>query len=315
MRKLAYIFILFSFNLFAQDQVQVSAELDTLSITIGDQVNFNVKVQRSEGASVEWPVLDGKLGELEIVKSSERSTLEGDLGFVETQQFKLTAFDSGYYAVPGLLFKYRLDDASNEKQVRTKAALLRVETIPIDTTELSIQPIKGRMDVPFHWKEAIPYVLGGLGVLLSIALILFLISRRKKIQVEGPPPPPARPAHEVALEKLKSLDRQQVWQKGEIKAYYTDLTEILREYVENRFDVPALELTTDEIVAGMKDVPMEQALKEKFFALLRMADLVKFAKASPDADSHNRALKSGEAFVQHTKNLQQSLNEIMSADV
>jgi len=282
--------------------VQVYAELDTLAMTIGDQVNLNLRVERSAAAEVEWPVLDGKIGELEIIKQTEIDTVKSEIGFIETKQVKLTAFDSGYYAIPGLVFKYQVDEAGYRRQIRSKASLLRVETIPIDTTttELAIEPIKENMNVPFHWKEAIPYVLGGLGILATL----------KKIIEEGPPPPPARPAHEVALEKLQTLAQEKVWQQGEIKTYYTELTEILREYVENRFKVPALELTTDEIVKGMKDLPIERALKEKFFSLLRMADLVKFAKASPDVDDHNRALKSGEAFVQHTKNLLKSLDEI-----
>lgn len=303
------ILLFISFSSFAQAPVTIHAELDTLTVNIGDQVNFNLRVERDESTTIEWPEIEEKIGELEIIGKGERQTTQTDVGFVESQAFKLMAFDSGYYAIPGLLFKYQQDDAGYRRQIRSKALLLRVETIPIDTTEVAIQPIKDLMDMPFHWKEAVPYVLGALGVLFALGLLLFVLKRRKQSVTAAKVPKVVRPAHEVALERLKKLEQQKVWQQGEIKTYYTELTEILREYVENRFQVPALELTTDEIVKGMKDLPVESALKEKFFALLRVADLVKFAKASPGPDEHNRALKSGEAFVQHTKNLLKDLQE------
>lgn len=303
MKRFLYIFI-FCCPLFilGQNVVDIAAKIDTNKISIGEQVQFDLSVRYPADVLLEWPSIDGKLGELEIVKQSDIDSQKGEADVLEKQSFKLTAFDSGYYAIPGLLFRYKETGSVGFTEIRSEAQLIRVETVAIDTTVQAIKGIKPAMDVPFLWSEAIPYALWALGGLLAMALLFYLWRRQKPGQIKEEVIVKKAPADETALRKLKELDSKKLWQAGKVKAYYSELTEILREYIEDHFGVQALEMTTDEIIVATKELELAPALREKFYSLLRMSDLVKFAKASPDVEDHQRSAKQAEDFVQHTKN-------------
>lgn len=116
----------------------------------------------------------------------------------------------------------------------------------------------------------------------------------KKITVRRPP-------HEIALEKLRAVEQEKIWQKGEVKRYYSELTDIIREYTELRFSFLAMESTTDEIIYKMRNVVIDKEQKENLQELLQHADLVKFAKANPLPDEHKRYYDMAVGFVQKTK--------------
>ncbi len=142
-----------------------------------------------------------------------------------------------------------------------------------------------------------------IGALLGMALIWFLISKTRKnaTDVVYKEPEVIKPAHVIALDKLENLEKEELWQKGYIKEYQSKLTFAIREYLENRYDIQALESTTDEIARELKKQEFatddEIALKE----ILQVADLVKFAKATPDNSVHDRFLHKAVDFVKRTK--------------
>jgi hypothetical protein len=108
---------------------------------------------------------------------------------------------------------------------------------------------------------------------------------------------------------LTSLKNEKLWKKGEVKAYQSTLTYIVREYLENRFEVPALENTTDEILRSLKNTDLSQDWEGKLREMLQMADLVKFAKAQPQADFHDKMMNYAEDFVYKTKKIEISKEE------
>ena len=109
------------------------------------------------------------------------------------------------------------------------------------------------------------------------------------------------PAHIVAIEALEKLHNEKLWQNDKHKLYYSGLSDILRTYLDGRFEVGAMEMTTDEIVASLRDVEVEQKLKMELLAVLRDADLVKFAKATPEAEENEAAFDKTLNFVEQTK--------------
>ena len=140
------------------------------------------------------------------------------------------------------------------------------------------------------------------GVLLVIGLIIWWLMRRGQKQSEAPIPPPViRPAHEIALEQLSLLRHEELWQKGEIKSYQSRLTDIIREYIERRYNVLALESTTFEIIAFLKDKNISTELKTKLREMLEVADLVKFAKAKPPENIHEKLMDDAVNFVKTTR--------------
>jgi hypothetical protein len=112
---------------------------------------------------------------------------------------------------------------------------------------------------------------------------------------------PPRPAHEVALEALRKLRESDLLATGQIKAFYIELSEIVRRYIEGRYFVPALELTTGELMADLKQVSLASEARDVLRNLLEMSDLVKFAKYAPANEEHERALQLAESFVETTK--------------
>ena len=118
-----------------------------------------------------------------------------------------------------------------------------------------------------------------------------------------------RSAHEIAIEQLQALRAAQLWQKGAVKEYQSRLTRVIREYLENRYEVNALESTTEQILQELKQVDFNSDWKDKLREMLQMADLVKFAKAEPPADFHGRMLDNAEAFVRATQAVKKIADE------
>ena len=110
-----------------------------------------------------------------------------------------------------------------------------------------------------------------------------------------------KPAHEIALNKLKALSEKELWQKGMLKEYQSELTYIVREYLEKRYDIHALESTTAEIIRELKNEDISEDHKTQLSDMFRMADMVKFAKATPSLDIQSKLLNEAESFVSNTK--------------
>lgn len=296
--SLIYLLLLL-FSVSSQAQVAANATISQDSVQIGEQFNLNLSISSPEDLEITWPRLLDKIGDFEIIGFSPVKSNIANGVKTESQQFKLTSFDEGFFALPAIVFKYK--ENNRLKQAQTEGVLVNVMTVAVDTTQ-NIRPIKGIMEVPFTWKEAIPYVIKGLiAFAFLIGLIYFLRRYFKKEEVveEVFVPPP--PAHETALSKLKSLENAKLWERGSTKEYYSELTEILREYLEGRYEVPALESTSDEIMDDLAKTDLPKGMANKLNKLLMMADLAKFAKASPAPEDNKRNLKSAFDFVLHTK--------------
>ena len=181
-----------------------------------------------------------------------------------------------------------------------------VDIFPLDSMQTpTVRDLKPQKTLKWHIAEHIGYVGGGLGVaaLLAGAVLLlmwYLAKRGKRITDLFKPAPPL-PAHVVALVALETLHGEKLWQSGEYKLYYSELSDILRTYLAGRFEVGAMEMTTDEIAASLREIEIEQKQKMNLLAVLRDADLVKFAKATPEAEENEGAFDKALNFVESTK--------------
>lgn len=138
-----------------------------------------------------------------------------------------------------------------------------------------------------------------------IALIITLIGLFKKRPAKSTnwqfPEKPLQPAHEIALKKLNKLAAEAYHEKGEIKLFYSELSHILRAYIESRYNLPALEITTDELIKALSYGDLTESLKNRLERIFQVADLVKFAKAEPTSEIHISMLQEAKDFVEHTK--------------
>lgn len=296
---------------------KVTASLDRYQIEIGEQVELTWVVEHTSNTAIQFPALNLERNEnIEVTEIQDIKSAELENGLIKkTQTILVQAWDTGQYVIPSVQFSYsNTSNSDRQSKINTEELAFFVTTPllkdlpppnPQDTTvtvNAELKEIKGIKEMPFTWRDAIPYLLIGL-VILFMLVILYYWWRRKK-QKEGEVAayvPPPRPAHEVAFEKLRVLEDAKYWQQGAVKKYYSELTDIVREYLERRYDVQALESTTDEILEGLKKVDFEENLWEKLKGMLQTADLVKFAKARPNIESHSEYLKDAKEMVRLTK--------------
>jgi hypothetical protein len=176
--------------------------------------------------------------------------------------------------------------------------MLAVHTVKVDTTQ-AIKPIIGPEKVPITFREMIPYILAGLLVVIIITGIVWYLRKRRKNQpVLQFIPKVTIPPHEMALQRLEALRGKKLWQSGKIKEYYTELTDIVRSYIETRYKVPALEQTSSEIIDSLSvSADFPGSLKPGLQIVLERADMVKFAKALPVATENERSMQEAVSFI------------------
>ncbi len=297
MRHIFSLLVFIFFSKMALAQVLAKASLDSMHIFIGDQTSLHVEIGQPAGGVVQLllPVVP-KESAIEFLKQSKWDTLQKSSTTLRLRKdFVFTAWDSGFQRVPAIPVVYLKD--GRQDTVFTNDLPIEVKIPQVDTALADIKPI---LHEPAKWQDYLPYLLG-IGALLLVIAMLLAMRRRKAIQVESPPPQLALPPHELALQKLAVLKKQKHWQQGQVKEYHSELTFILREYLENRYGIQALEQTTDEILAQLKNLNFSSSLSGKLDQLLQTADLVKFAKAQPPADFHDQAMTYVEEFIGETK--------------
>lgn len=305
MKKLLYILsivfvaLFFAIPVSAQKPV-VKVSIDTTRILIGDQVNILLQLEQNKNDQYQFPLLrDTIVTNVEILSLSQIDTQELDLGRVLLRQrILVTSFDTGFYVIPPFYFP----NLEGFDSLRSKALPLEVLTLEIDTTK-GIADIKLPYDVPLSFMEILPYLIVAL-LLIGIAIVIwYMIRKRKRKPVEEPVRvKPEEPAHLWALRNLDSLAKEKLWQKGKIKLYHSRLSEILRYYIEFRFDIKAMEQITSEIMSAFKQ---QSSLSDDQFdnllQSLEQSDLVKFAKWHPMPDENERSMEIAYEFILKTK--------------
>ena len=278
--------------------VTASARVDSNKITVGDWLQLHFEVKHPENVSIDWHSLPDSLEGFEILKRESPAIQKNNQEVIETSTWKITAFDSGMFVIPALQFSYRTKDDTAGRMASTSQIPVFVGGVAVDTTQ-EIKDIKPPLSVPISFAEILPYlialiVLGGL-----IWLVYYIMKKRKRGESIIPEAPP-RPAHEIALDALRSLEAEHLWQRGKIKEYYSALTDIVRLYIEQKFHVLALESTTEEILSFDQVRSLPPSHTEDLKDVLVRADFVKFAKFQPAPAEHESSFTKTRNFVEST---------------
>ncbi len=284
----------------AQD-VHAVAKADTAVILIGGHLHIDLSAEFPPGVRIEFPQIPDTIGKLEVVAKTpvDTTTNPGNNRVREHSVLTITCFDSGYYALPPFRFTYSIKQDTTKYIAETEPLLITVMTVPVDTTQ-AIKDIKKPLDAPFSWKEALPYILAGIAFILA-AWGLYLFFKRKKRKINAPiPQRPSRPPHEIALEMLRELEKEKLWQHGHTKLYHSRLADTVRIYIRQVFEVNAMELTTEETLEQLKANALEAECRTRLEYLLQQADLVKFAKMSPLPDENDKSMKNAYFFIENT---------------
>lgn len=295
-------------SLFSQDTVNLT--ISPAKIKIGEQTKLTLRYtyKADEGKKeIIWPEFNDTItSKIEIVEAEEIKNQPADENkdpnlLTQEQTFLVTSFDSGYYAIPPIPV------IVNNDTFYSNPILLEVHTIAVDTTK-QFRHIKGIYETDLSFSDYIKLIGNWLKeniLLISIIVILTLLvvyyfywRHRKKQVVEEPKI--IIPPHITALKRLKELESKKLWQNNQIKEYYIELSDILRTYIEERFLINALEQTTDEIMMQLRLTDITEISKLTLVPVLRLADLVKFAKENPVGMENEEMMQRAKDFVQST---------------
>ena len=292
---------------------RISGRFEPDSIGIGDRFTYSIEVEKDLVQTVIFPNFAASAGEqFELIEDVPVDTLERDGRRLKLRKsFRLAAFQEGVQRIlPQVMYadKNIIDTLYGEDTLS-----LLVTTFEIDSTSHSIFDIKPQKTLPFRFGEISGYLMWSLVALVVLAIGLYVAYRimrhygKSLSDIFHPAPP--MPPHEEAFRALERLYVLRLCQHDKHKLYYSTLTDILRRYIAARFEVGAMEMTSDEIIAAMREVELQKKAAMDMADVLRAADLVKFAKAIPESEENEAAYQAVWDFVELTKPVEEQPTE------
>ena len=275
-KQLYLLLLLLSTAVFAQ-QKQVVTSIDTIKNKIGAEFKLSIKTTVDTSSKVIFPKLKN-VGALEVIQSYPIDTIKTDGQYELVKKYGLTQFDSGRYVIPSIKIFI------NSKPFLTDSLLVEVANVKVDTLKQKMFDIKGIAQADDSIGDWWKYLLV-IALIIGIGVLIYWYIRKqqkKKLEAEIFKTP-----IEKATSLLDNLEKKELWQKGEVKAYYSELTDIARNYIEEAIEIPAMESTTSELIQGLraasvkKKMTLSQEIIENLERVLKQADLVKFAKSKP----------------------------------
>lgn len=293
MRKYIVIFILLILAVVSHAQVQVTASVDSTKILIGGRSHYFITVYAPKGTKISFPEFNNKkeiVSDVEVL-SAKSDTADANDKVRIRRIYTITAWDAKRYTIPAQ--KVIVGGATKT----TGNVTLDVQAVPIDTVKSTPMPPDDIQKVPFSWGEWVPVILVIVLALILICFVFYLyrILCHKK-NGRALKKTRALSYYEQAKHDLSEIAANKMLY-AEQKAYYTDVTNVLRKYISQRYNINALEMTSHEILESMKDVCDVSELK----VIFNTVDLVKFAKYSTDANDMTYYLDSIVHFIDSTK--------------
>jgi hypothetical protein len=263
---------------------------------------------------VEKPGEGVNLGQFEIKDYKIYDPVHEEGRIEEKFEYVISVFDTGTFVIPPFPVAYFPTDSLGEyKLIEASAITIFVESV-IQDEERNLRDVKPPIDIPYDY-FALFSVLAS--VLLIGALVFFgyrFYKKRKETGYLIRPPEPPKPAHEIALTALEELLKKDLLSQGLIKEFYTEISEIIRRYIEGRFFIPALEETSREILSELSRQDIEDEIQYIAREMLDLSDLVKFAKHKPVEDENQKVINLSRQFIEKTMVVYEIPEESESSD-
>ncbi len=328
------IFVIFGICLQANSQPLVSVILDKDTVDVGEELSMILKISdtkplgrlsinyapigeitnlamnqdssliQTDDIDIEW--LESPFGDTD--ETTTFDTQRGPNGKYELEQkLRLRIWDFGYFSFPHPIYMdATTKDTLTVRALQSQPLYVQFDTagIPADTTQVinAFAPISKEKR---NWKDFL-WLIIVIALIVMAVLLSYIQSRRKQKNLDLDYEPvedigPQLPAHITALSKLRVLRENRLWEQGAVKEYQSKLTYVIREYLENRFEIQGLESTTSEIKEALETKDFDQTHNASLTRILQVADLVKFAKAKPTDSMHEEFLDEAFRFVEETK--------------
>ncbi len=296
---LLVLLLLGSSSIMAQSDPVVTAKVDTASIRIGEQVNYEISLAIDSSARVVFP--EGQTFQpMEVIESYKADTSFAEAKMKLIKKYGLTQFDSGSYRIP----QQRI--LINEKEFLTDTFRIEVDNVVVDTTVQKLYDIKPAIELPKDFSKIWRYLSWILPILLAIGGFIFWLLRRNKKRAEAEK---YLPPFEQALVALKELDEKGYLQNNNVKGYYTELTDTVRKYYDEKVYDRSLESTTDELIDRLQlerdsgTLDFTPGTIATLQDILKRADLVKFARILPPEGKPQADRMALEEVVKETREI------------
>ena len=287
----------------------VEASVDTTDYLIGDRINYALKITADKNVYPLRPYFRDSLTNIDILQELDPITLETETEKSFEYKYILSRFDSADVTLPAIKIEFRIEGDTTLQSSLSNSVSFTVHTLKISQEE-DIKDIKSPVRIPLNWWMIVLWIFIGL-ILIGVLIYLYKKYFKKKPGEKVVQPKKVKvPAYVVALSKLEKLGSEQLWQKGFIKDYHSKITEIIREYFEKRFNLPALEMTTTESLQMLSKRPDATNVIDITSRFLSNADLVKFAKYQPLAPVNEEMMKQAREIVNTTIPKQQITEEV-----
>lgn len=275
----------------------VKAEVNRDKIFIGEQIRLKITLQ-SERRIPAWFQFPDSINHLLILNRSKIDTILNGRYTNYHQTLTITSFDSGRWEFPSLAV------ASINKSTNP----VMIDVMPVDVSKLQdYHDIKEIEEVKQENNATIIAIIAAI-TLLSIAMVYWYIRKRKKLPVQTPLSKNNLSPLQQALAELEKLHHQELYENGQVKKHYTELTNISRNFFHSFLQQPTLQQTTDEWMVSLQSLPVNIESKTLFIQLLRLSDAVKFAKYLPPADENERSIETTRSMLNIVAQMQQNAN-------
>ncbi len=286
----------------AAANVTVKAKLDSTNILMGKQTTLHIQTVQDKNAIGHFTneTADTLSANIEVIKRLKPDTTDLDNGRIQIDRaLIIQSFDSGMWTIPQSKYVVGKDTFKSQE------LYLKVIPVPVDTLK-SIHDFKGVEEPPFNMFDWLPdfitdywwiYII--MVILCGVGALIYFITKKKRFPLM--PKKKEIPPYEEAIHSLQALKEQKLWQSGNEKEYYTRLTDILRTYIDRRFQINAMEMTSSQIIDILKKNEETKAVNEQLKQILEIADYVKFAKERPLPDDNEVAYVRAVNFVEETK--------------
>jgi len=299
---LLYILLFISFS-FSQENVYIEVEsgVDTSVITIGDRINYSIVIKRDKELNVVRPGAGVNLGMFEIKGYDFPEPIEKDGIVTERFDFEIAVFDTGKFTIPPFPVAYFEKDTSAYQIIEASAIDIFVASLLSGDDAPELKDIKPPIDFPFNYL----FWISLFGIIILLAVLVFFgyrfwNQRRERGYLFKPPPPP-QPAHVVAFNSLNELFKSDLLSLNKYKEFFSELSEIIRTYLEGRYFILAMEETTYEILNDLKNHMDDGELSRSLSELLSLSDMIKFAKYIPVDEEVETSKNDAWNFVDQTK--------------
>jgi len=292
------VLLMMSAIIVSAQSVSALASVDSSNYLVGDFINYTIDVRSAQNIQLLTYGIRDTLKKFEVIKELPVTKKEEENKYSTTFGYVISFYDSASVTIPPVAVRFKSAEDDSEKVVLSNPVSFTVHTLPVDQ-QADIRDVKEPLTIPLDWRFIL--VIAFI-ILIALAAAYYFYKRYKRKKAEQPVKKKIIriPAHVRALAALDNLESEQLWQKGRVKEYHSNITGIIRGYFEERFNLPALELTTSEQMQQLKKVSSAENIFEETNQFLNNADLVKFAKFIPLPSVNEEMMKQAKDIVAKT---------------